>query len=127
MEILKICLFALSCGIAVFLIRDYNKNVAVLLGVVGGVCLLLCVLSEFTDLYLSIEKLVIKTGLEFGQVNVVFKIVAISYIAQLTMDILDEMGVKSLGNKIALITKLIILSLCFPIINQLINAVYEVL
>ena len=127
MEILKICIFALGCGIAVFLIRDYNKNVAILLGVVGGICVLICTLSEFTSLYFSVNQLIVKSGLEFGQVNAVFKIVAISYVAQLSMDILEEMEVKSLSNKIGLITKLIILSLCFPIINELFNVISEVL
>lgn len=127
MEILKICIFSIICAIAVVALKEYNKNVATLITIAGGILIVALVFDEYSGILSRLINFVKNSGFSVEHVSVIFKIVTIGYIAQITVDILEELEIKSLSSKVAFSAKITMLLLCLPIVLDLFNLICEVL
>ncbi len=127
MTIIKICLFAIVCAIAVLLTREQNKEIAVLLVVAGGIAIAICVIEEGTKLLVTLQSLIESLGISVFQIKILFKVIGIGYLAQLTTDVLEDMNVKSLADKVALTAKILILAQSLPILSELFSMIGRLL
>ena len=63
-----------------------------------------------------------------GQVvKIVIKILGISYLVEFTADVIDDMGLKSVSDKVVLAGKILIITAAFPVIENLIKIVINLL
>ena len=127
MEIIKLCIFALLCAFAIILLKEQSKSIAMLLTIASGICISFFILNQFINILGSLNNIIENTGIDFSLLKSVLKIVIIGYIAQITTDILEDMEIKSLSTKIAFCAKVLMISIAFPIINDLFLLISEVL
>lgn len=127
MDIIKICIFALICAFAIVLLREQNKTMSMLLMIASGITITFFILSQFVNVISSLNDIIVNTGINFNSLKTVLKIVVIGYIAQISTDILEDMEIKSLSTKVAFCAKILMLSMCFPILNDLFSLISEVL
>ena len=98
-----------------------------LLTIASGICISFFILNQFINILGSLNNIIENTGIDFSLLKSVLKIVIIGYIAQITTDILEDMEIKSLSTKIAFCAKVLMISIAFPIINDLFLLISEVL
>ncbi|MBE5731463.1 MAG: hypothetical protein E7353_00380 [Clostridiales bacterium] len=127
MLILKICIFAILGAFAITVVKEQNKEVSVLLTVACSLGITFSIIDQISGILSYVYTFIEKSGLNLTHVTSIIKTVCIGYFAQISIDLLEDMGVKSIANKIALCAKIIIISLSFPIIAELINLIEELI
>lgn len=123
MLIVKICIFAIIGAFSITIVKEQNKEVSVILTVACSLGITFAIIDQIGGIILQITSFIEKSDINTSYVSNVVKIVCIGYFAQISIDLLEDMGVKSVANKVALCAKIIIISLSFPIIAELINVV----
>ncbi len=123
MLILKICIFAILGAFSIIVIKEQNKEISILLTVACSIGITFSIIDQISGIVSYIYSFIEKAGLNITHISAVIKTVCVGYFAQISIDLLEDMGVKSVANKIALSAKIIIISLSFPIITELIELI----
>lgn len=127
MIIIKICIFAMIGAFAITIVREQNKEVSVILTVACGLGITFAIVEQISGIVSYINTFIENSGLKLSHLTAVIKTVCIGYFAQISIDMLEDMGVKSIANKIALCAKILIIALSLPIIAELISIVEELI
>ena len=123
----KIISIAIITCVASLIVKPVRADFAIFISVVGGIIVLFYTLSYFTsifDVFNSIFKL---SGIKSALYGVVFKIIGIGYLTEFTASICSDTGNSSLGDKVLLGGKIIILVMALPIVTSILNIVMELL
>jgi stage III sporulation protein AD len=81
-------------------------------------------LASVTQIF---DILVLKTGIDKDLFSSILKIIGIGYITEFSANICVDSGSSSIGDKILLAGKVVILVLSLPIITSLINIIVEIM
>lgn len=127
MELIKIAAVGVLCSLVVVYLKNSDSQLAGLATVASGVLLLILTVgyaADFLSLLTSLGDYA-QTG---GQVvKIVIKILGISYLVEFTADVIDDMGLKSVSDKVVLAGKILIITAAFPVIENLIKIVINLL
>lgn len=127
MELMKIAAVGVVCSLVVVYLKNSDSQLAGLATVASGVLLLILTVgyaADFLSLLTSLGDYA-QTG---GQVvKIVIKILGISYLVEFTADVIDDMGLKSVSDKVVLAGKILIITAAFPVIENLIKIVINLL
>ena len=127
MEIVKIVVAAILIVFVVTIIKQIKPELAVAIMVIGSVVLILYILSFFSPIVVTIEKIINSTGLNKEMFLVLLKIIGIGYLVEFCADICNDSGNSAIANKVVLGGKIFILILAIPIISELFNIIVELL
>lgn len=119
MEIFRIAAIALVTAFCVMLLRDVKSELAVAVGIAGGVIVLLSVINYFTDIFAVIASIAKRAGLAVSVVTLLFKVIAVGYITEFSSSFIDDLGMSSLADKVTLAGKLIIVGVSLPVVVKL--------
>lgn len=119
MEIFRIAAIALITAFCAILLRDIKSELAVIVAFAGGLTVLLSVVNYFTDIFSVISSIANRAGLASSVVGLLFKVIAVGYIAEFSSSMIDEAGLPSLADKVTLAAKLIIVSSSLPTVVKL--------
>lgn len=119
MEIFRIAAIALVTAFCVMLLRDVKSELAVAVGIAGGVIVLLSVINYFTDIFAVIASIAKRAGLAVSVVTLLFKVIAVGYITEFSSSLIDDLGMSSLADKVTLAGKLIIVGVSLPVVVKL--------
>lgn len=127
MELIKIAAVGVVCSLVVVYLKNSDSQLAGLAMVASGVLLLILTVgyaADFLSLLTSLGDYA-QTG---GQVvKIVIKILGISYLVEFTADVIDDMGLKSVSDKVVFAGKILIITAAFPVIENLIKIVINLL
>lgn len=127
MELIKLAAVGVVCSLVVVYLKNSDSQLAGLATVASGVLLLILTVgyaADFLSLLTSLGDYA-QTG---GQVvKIVIKILGISYLVEFTADVIDDMGLKSVSDKVVLAGKILIITAAFPVIENLIKIVINLL
>lgn len=127
MELIKIAAVGVVCSLVVVYLKNSDSQLAGLATVASGVLLLILTVgyaADFLSLLTSLGDYA-QTG---GQVvKIVIKILGISYLVEFTADVIDDMGLKSVSDKVVLAGKILIITAAFSVIENLIKIVINLL
>lgn len=127
MELIKIAAVGVVCSLVVVYLKNSDSQLAGLATVASGVLLLILTVGYAADFLSLLTSLgyYAQTG---GQVvKIVIKILGISYLVEFTADVIDDMGLKSVSDKVVLAGKILIITAAFPVIENLIKIVINLL
>lgn len=127
MEIFKIAAVGIVTALCVLTLKDTRGDIALLIGLAGGIIIVLSVIDYFTDMFAFLKELVDKTGIDGSVIRALIKIVGIGYVADFSAGVVEECGSKALGEKIVLGGKVIIFIVSLPIIRLLFEIVTSML
>jgi stage III sporulation protein AD len=123
MLIVKICIFAIIGAFSITVVKDQNREVSILLTVACSLGITFSIIDQLSGIIVYVTSFIEKSGLSLTHLSAVIKTVCVGYFAQISIDLLEDMGVKSVANKIALCAKIIIIALSFPIITELLSII----
>lgn len=127
MEITQIVLSAIVIAIIVTLLNNEKKEIAIQVSIVFGIFIFFMMISKFTVVIQAMQQIALKANIDFTYVNIVLKIIAISYIASFGIEICKDIGQSSLAAKIEFAGKIIILTLAIPIIMAVMDMVLKLM
>jgi stage III sporulation protein AD len=118
---IKIILIALVCAFIIVYLKHSKSEYSDVAVIASSVLLIYLSLDYVKDTFEIVNKLVFLTNLEYEYYKIIFKILAISYVFEFASSTIEDMGLKSLANKLVLIGKIVILGVSAPIIYAVFN------
>ncbi len=123
----KIIGIAVITCIACMIVKPIRADFAILISIVGGIILLFFMLeylSSIFNIFTSIFKI---SNINSSLYAVIFKIIGVGYLTEFTASLCSDTGNSSLGDKVLLGGKLIILVMALPVVTSILNIVMELL
>ena len=125
--IFKIIGVGLITCIAVLIVKPVRSDFAMLISMVGGVIILVMILSSLTTAISLIKSIANQTGIDGNLLSLVFKIIGVGYLTEFTASMCADAGSGGLGDKVLLGGKVVILVMALPIITSILTIVMELL
>lgn len=127
MDIFKIVAAGIVSAIVITLVRQIKPELGILATAAASIVLLIMIINSLAEVIMSFAQIAEKTGLNGGLFTAVIKIIGVGYITEFAANICDDSGNKSMGEKILLGGKLVIMVLALPIVTSLIDIIVEIL
>ena len=123
MELLKILSIGVVGAFVFIYLKSNGSELAGLSIIATGVLLLITVLGYVVTAVGFFSEMASKTGISSEIFILVIKIIAISYLADFTTSLCEDMGAKSIGDKVSFASKIIIFTISSPIIVTLFDVI----
>lgn len=125
--ILKIVGIGLVTCIATLIIKPIRSDFSVFIGIAGGLIIIFMIINYLTGIFTTIKSIFNVTGLNSSLYSLLIKIIGIGYLIEFTAGICSETGNQSLGDKVLLGGKIVILVMSLPIITNILSIIMEIL
>lgn len=123
MELLKIVGIGILISFIIVVVKQIKPELAIATVIAGSIIMLIFILQYFTDVLAVLNTIVQKTGIDNELFSTVLKIVAVGYLIEFGANVCNDSGNTSIGDKIILGGKLLILILSLPILTSLLDIV----
>lgn len=120
MNLFAICGLAILGLIVTVILRGARPDFAVFSGIATALVLLGVSISSMASVVNIITKLSDETGFSL-YTTMILKTLGIALVSQVTADVCRDCGFASIASKVEFSTKLMILSLCIPILQTLLD------
>ena len=118
MDVIKIIGIGLISLIVIIIIRQYRPEFAIYISIIAGV------LTGIIQLLQSISK---KTYINNQYLSIILKITGIALLTEFAVSICKDAGESAIASKIDIGSKIIIISMSIPIINNLLEIILKIL
>lgn len=127
MEIFKIIgVGLLTCFLAI-VVKQVKPEFHLIVLLTGGILIIIMVLKQFTGVIDYFSKIINKTNIDSSLFIIILKVLGVAYLTEFAVGICQDTNNASIGDKIALAGKVIILCLSMPVITNLLNLIIEIL
>ncbi len=123
----KIVAVALIGCIATIVVKPVRSDYAVLIALASGVIILAMLVNYLTSVFDALKLIINTTGISGNLYSLLIKIVGIGYLIEFTAGICADTGNSSLGDKVLLGGKIIILVMAMPIVTSILQIIMELL
>ena len=123
MDIFRIIGVGLATAVTALIVKQVKPEIAIIVGVAGGVIMLLMLVDSVTSILSVFSSLTQKSGLSTGIFSAVLKIIGVGYITEFSANLCVDAGSTSIANKILLAGKILILVSAIPIVTNLIDII----
>ena len=125
--IFKIIAIGLITCIATIIIKPIRSDFSIIIAIVGGLIIIFMIVNYLTDIFNSFKSIINLTGLNSDLYKILLKIIGIGYLIEFTVGICSDTGNSSLGDKVLLGGKIIIMVMALPIITTILQIIMELL
>ena len=123
----KIIGIALITCIATLIVKPVRPDFAIFISIVGGVIILFMLAGYLTDIFDVFNQIFNFTNVNSSLYKIIFKIIGVGYLVEFTASLCSDTGNNSLGDKVLLGGKIIILVMALPIVTSILEIVMELL
>ena len=124
---IKIILIALVCSFIIIYLKYSKSEYEGLAIIASSILLIFCSLDYVGQVIEFITKLIYISGVTKEHYKIIIKIVVIAYLIEFSSMTIEDMGLKSLANKLIFVGKIIILLVASPVIYSIFNMLSELL
>ena len=125
--IFKIVSIALITCVACLIVKPIRSDFAIFISIVGGIIIIFYLLSYLSSIFNIFDNIFEISGINSSLYGIIFKIIGIGYLTEFTASICNDTGNGSLGDKVLLGGKIIILVMALPIVTSILDIVMELL
>lgn len=123
----KIISIALITCIACLIVKPVRSDFAIFISIVGGIIIIFYTMSYLSGIFDIFNNIFKVSGINSSLYAIIFKIIGIGYLTEFTASICNDTGNNSLGDKVLLGGKIIILVMALPIVTSILDIVMELL
>ena len=117
----------LIAAIMTMVLKKQEKDIALLLSLAMCTIVMISMSLYLEEMLAFVWKLSEIGGLESGWVRMVLKILGIGLLSQISTSICTDAGNRSLGQAIQILTNIVILWLCLPLLEEILALLRTVL
>lgn len=125
MSVFSIASIGLITAFCVVTLKENRADIALVVGLCGGIVILLSVTSYISEIFSFMKELSSLAGLDNTLLKILFKVVAIGYVIDFSAGLIEESGAKSVAEKVVFAGKILIFIVSLPIIKILLQIVLE--
>ncbi len=128
MEIIfKIIVIGLITCVATLIVKPIRSDFSIIIAITGGIIIICLIINYLTGVFDVMKSIINMTGVSSEIYRFLIKIIAIGYLIEFTAGICSETGNSSLGDKVLLGGKIIIMVMSLPIITNILQIIMELL
>ncbi len=127
MEIVKLVGVGIATAIAYILVKQVKSEFAIFIALGGSIILLIMIIGQVSGVLEYMNEVIQKTGIDTGVYHTILKIIGVGYLTEFAANLCSDSGTASIGNKIILGGKIVILCLALPIITTLLDIIISLL
>ena len=125
--VLKIVGVGLITCVATIIVKPIRSDFAIFIGIAGGLVIIFLIINYLTGIFSVLQGIVNVTGVNSSLYSLLIKIIAIGYLIEFTAGLCSETGNSTLGDKVLLGGKIVILVMSLPIITNILQIIMELL
>ncbi|MBQ2897393.1 MAG: hypothetical protein IJE46_03600 [Clostridia bacterium] len=123
MNIIQMLGLALSTVVLTNVLKQYRPEFATVVITILGALFFVYISSSVTKIFDYISRICNYTGINIIYIEVMFKVIGVSYICEFVSAVCKDAGVSSVAVKVDIAGKLIILLASMPVFKELINII----
>lgn len=127
MDILQIIGIGFVAVLLICVLKPVKPEIAVGISVVAVVILFLFISSNVTEVFDVIYKLADKSAINITYLNLIVKIIGITYIFQFASSLCKDAGESAISQAVDMCGKLIISIMALPVFTELFRTISEIL
>lgn len=127
MSIIKVIGIAILGMVCAGLLKEIKPSLASFAGVITGVVILFTLTPELNQLIVEFKKIAEIAKVDSTLLVTIIKIIGIGYLTEFTASITEDYGVSSIGKKVLLAGKILIMLLAIPIISNVVLSIGSIL
>ena len=127
MDIFKIIAVGILTTICTIVMKQVKPELAIFVTIAGSIVMIFLILSEISPIIEDYKAILAKTNINSNIFSCVLKVIGIGYLAEFASGICSDAGVNSIAQKILLAGKVLILIVCLPVINNLIEIILDLI
>ena len=120
---IKFVAVALLLGVIIVYVRAVNNDFTSIALLGASVILISFSFSYVSEIYDFINRIIELSNIDSSYIKIIFKISAIGYLVEFGAGLLEDFNLKSLGDKLVFVGKLIILATSLPLIYGVLNII----
>lgn len=125
--ILRLCCIAVITAICALILKTHKPEFVPMCLTAGGIIL---ILFGFDYLSVSIEfirQFTEQTGIDNSVIRLIFKVIGVGYLIEITAGAVNDLGFDSLSNKLIMCGKLIIFVMSIPILQTMFSVILSLI
>lgn len=123
MVILRLCAIAAVTAVCALILKSHKSELAPLCVAAGGVLMILYAFDYVSESLDLLKQFTEQTGISSSVIRVLFKIIGIGYVVELTASSVKDLGFESIADKLIMCGRIVIFLVSVPILQSL----YEVI
>lgn len=127
MSLAGIMFFGIASALLAVLLGQVRGEYSIYIIMAAGIFLFIFVLSEMSVVISAINQIKSYIHFEDAYINILIKIVGISYLTQFSADICRDCGYHSLANQLQIFGKISVLAVSMPVVLSLLETINQVL
>ncbi len=124
---IKIVALIVVCAVLVVYVKNVNTELYPLVLLGSGIIVLYTGFTYLTGTLDFFKKIVSASAINEKFLSIIFKIVSVGYIVEFGAGVVEDMGLKSLADKLVFIGKAIIVGVSLPVFYAVIETVNALL
>ena len=112
---------------ACLIVKPIRADFAIFISIVGGIIVLFYCVSYLSQIFDVFNNIFDISGINTSLYSIILKIIGIGYLTEFTAGICSDTGNSSLGDKVLLGGKIVILVMAIPIVTSILQIVVELL
>lgn len=125
--IFKIIAVGLITCLATIIIKPIRSDFSIIIAIAGGLIILFMIINYLTDVFDAFKNIINISGLNSNLYKLLLKIIGVGYLIEFTAGICIDTGNQSLGDKVLLGGKIIIMVMALPIVTSILEIIMELL
>ena len=127
MEVIKVVIIGLVICFISVLLKQIKPEYSIIAIIVGSILLLIYIINGIVNVFGFFSSVVDKTGIDGDLFSLLIKIIGIGYLIEFSVGICNDSGHPSIGDKVSLAGKVMLLVISMPIITNLFNMILDLL
>ncbi len=124
---LKIIILSLICAFIITYLKYSKSELSDVALIASSILILYLSIDYVINTFEIIQKIISLTGISEDYYKIILKVVSISYVLEFSSSTIEEMGLKSLSNKVVFVGKLFILAVSSPLLIAIFNIISGIL
>lgn len=127
MFIVQLCAVALITAICAVILKSQKSDLVPLCLTAGGIILVLCAFDYLSEAMNFIKQFTEQTNIDKSVIRLIFKVVGIGYLIELTASSIKDLGFESISDKLIICGKIIIFVMSIPILQSLFTVITKLI
>ncbi|MGL5615594.1 MAG: stage III sporulation protein AD [Sarcina sp.] len=127
MEIFKVVAFALIVLFFYMFLKEHKQSIAGNLLIVAGIMIFIFMVPKLAEVLGFVRDIATDSGVDIIYIEIVLKILGISYLASFCSELCKDAGAGSLAAKVEFSGKIMILILAVPILMAVLDSILKIM
>ncbi len=127
MNFAGVMLFGIASALLAVLLGQIKGEYSVYIILAAGIFLFVFILSRMNTVISAVNQMKSYIHFEDAYINILIKIVGISYLTQFSADLCRDCGYHLLANQLQIFGKISVLAVSMPVVLSLLETIHQVL